>query len=280
MKTLTITSLQAPNAHPFIADLADYLAQQLGIPVEFIREPAWREREQLLDAGHIQVGWICSLPYCWKADHRPPLVTLLAAPVMSALRYQNTPVYFSDVIVLKSAPYRRFLDLRATRWAYNVPESHSGYNITRWRLAQLEESSGFFGEVIEAGSHQKALEMVLSRQVDATAIDSTVLETEIRARPELVDLLRVVEVFGPSPIPPLVASRSLPKRMHKPLQQALLEMHQQPAGKIVLARHALRRFAAVTDADYDPIREMERQAQAVVLVNPPAKSTLVSKSSP
>jgi phosphonate transport system substrate-binding protein len=265
MQTITITSLQAPNADPFIADLADYLAWQLHRPVKFICDPPWQERERLLDAGEIQIGWICGLPYTWKADQRPPLVELLAAPVMSALRYQNTPVYFSDVVVLKSAPFRRFLDLRSARWAYNEPHSHSGYNVTRWRLEQLEEYRGFFGEVIEAGSHQNALQMVLEGRIDAAAIDSTVLETEIRARPELTDSLRVLEVFGPSPIPPLVTTRSLPGELRQPLQQALLEMHRQPEGQPVLARHHLRRFALVTDADYDPIREMERLAHKVEL---------------
>lgn len=271
MEMLTITSLQAPNADPFVNDLADYLAQQLQFPVRFIHEPAWQERERLLDAGDIQVGWICSLPYTWKVAQRPPRVALLAAPVMSALRYQNSPIYFSDVIVLKSGSFRRFLDLRAARWAYNEPHSHSGYNVTRWRLAQLEEYNGFFGNIFEAGSHQKALQMVLDNQVDASAIDSTVLETEIRARPELVDLLRVIEVLGPSPIPPIVASHTLPEYLRKPLQRALLEMHHQPAGQAVLARHYLRRFAPVTDSDYDPIREMERLAQPVHLQTSPSR---------
>jgi hypothetical protein len=38
-------------------------------------------------------------------------------------------------------------------------------------------------------------------------------------------------------------------------------MHADPAGQAALARAGLARFAAVRDADYDAIREMERAAQ-------------------
>jgi phosphonate transport system substrate-binding protein len=263
--TLRITSIQAPNADLFIASLAEYLSLQMEVPVEFVSAPPWQEREQLIDTGQAQLGWICSLPYVWKADRQPPLVELIAAPVMSALRYQDSPVYFSDVIVLKESAVRRFLDLRGGRWAYNEPHSHSGYNITRWRLAELEEYDGFFGQVIEAGSHQKALEMVIAGQVDASAIDSTVLETEVRDRPELLELLRVIEVLGPSPIPPFVASLSTPVELRNRLREMLLNMHLQPAGQAVLSAYYLSHFAAVVDADYDIIRDMERKAQAVDL---------------
>ncbi len=269
--TLRITSIQAPNSDLFIASLAENLSLLMEVPVEFVSAPPWQERELMIDTGQVQMGWICSLPYVWKADRQPPLVELIAAPVMSALRYQNSPVYFSDVIVLKESSMRRFLDLRGARWAYNEPHSHSGYNIARWRLAELEEYNGFFGRVVAAGSHQNAIEMVITGQVDASAIDSTVLETEIRDRPELLELLRVIEVLGPSPIPPFVASLSTPVELRNRLREALLKMHLHPAGQAFLSAYHLSHFAAVVDADYDIIRDMERKAQAVILEDRPVE---------
>lgn len=265
MNNLTITSLQAPNADPFIARLADYLSSKLEATIEFISEPAWQERERLLDSGIVDIGWICGLPYIWKAALHPPRLELLAAPVMSALRYNNSPIYFSDVIVLKSSPFRRFSDLRGARWAYNEPHSHSGFNVTRWRLAEMGEERGFFGQAVEAGSHQSALEMVLSGEVDASAIDSTVLETETGILPELVDRLRVIEVLGPSPIPPFVINLQIPVEVRQRVRETLLGMRRDPDGQVLLNAYRHRRFAAVTDADYDLIREMERKAQSVRL---------------
>ncbi|MFN2199107.1 MAG: phosphate/phosphite/phosphonate ABC transporter substrate-binding protein [Anaerolineales bacterium] len=260
---LTLTSIQAPNQDDFIQDLAEFLAARLARPVRFVRALPWQVRAARLDRGEIDLGWICGLPYVRKADLPQPPVTLLAAPVPAGARYGDQPVYFSDVIVRAGSPYQSFPDLRGASWAYNEPNSQSGYNITRYTLAKMGAYENFFGQVVAAGSHQAAIEFVLRGEVAASAIDSTVLEIELRQRPQLDEALRVIAVLGPSPIPPLVARRLLPAAEQEAVRQALLSMHTESAGRAVLARHFLRRFAAVTDTDYDPIREMARLAEQV-----------------
>lgn len=87
-------SIQAPNQDAVANDVSAYLGEQLGITAVFPQTIPWQERERLFNAGEIQVGWICGLPYVWKADSGQPPVDLLAAPIMVAPRYQNHPVYF------------------------------------------------------------------------------------------------------------------------------------------------------------------------------------------
>jgi phosphonate transport system substrate-binding protein len=155
VRRLTLTSLQAENQDFIIRALGEYLKSRLEIPVDFIVEPNWRERERMLDEGEIHIAWICGLPYVHKMRGSSAAIELLAAPVMKGERYRNRPVYFSDVLVRAASPYRRFADLRGARWAYNEPGSQSGYNITRYQLAKLGEPRGFFGRSIESGSHQR-----------------------------------------------------------------------------------------------------------------------------
>jgi phosphonate transport system substrate-binding protein len=261
--TLRFTSIQAPNADPFCQALCDYLGSVLSLPTQFVNNIPWEEREAGLDSGNIQVGWICGLPYTWKADCHPPLVDLLAAPVMADPRYLGKPVYFSDVVVRRESPYLSFLDLRGKAWAYNEPHSHSGFNITRYKLASINEPRSYFGRVVAAGSHQRAMEYILSGEVDASAIDSTVLETELALDPGLRDRIRIIDCLGPSPIPPWVVTPSLPEELCSRLRQALLEMHLNPRGQGILASGRTSCFVAVSDQDYDPIRRMERMAKSV-----------------
>ena len=101
------------------------------------------------------------MPYVNKADQKQSTIRLLAAPIMLKERYGDRPVYFSDVIVHKDSPIRGFSELRGKVWAYNEPNSHSGYNITRYQLALLGEHAGYFGKVVAAGSHQNALALIL-----------------------------------------------------------------------------------------------------------------------
>ena len=263
MDQLALTSIQAPNQDFIGRLLSQYIGRRLGIPVTYVDDISWQEREQMLDQGRIQAGWICGLPYIWKADRPQPAIELLAAPVMQGARYENRPVYFSDVIVHRDAAYQTFADLRGAIWAFNEPNSHSGYNITRYHLASLGETAGYFGKVIEAGSHQGALEMVLARQIDASAIDSTVLEVELRRRPFILDQIRIIEILGPSPIPPWVVSCHLPPEHRSTIRRVLLQMHQDPSGRQMLDQATISHFAEVTDQDYDPIRRMAEKAARV-----------------
>lgn len=72
---------------------------------------------------------------------------------------------------------------------------------------------GFFRHVIESGAHSVSLEMVMAGRVDATAVDSTVLEWLSARHHDVARKLRVIETIGPSPIPPWVISRRLPERL-------------------------------------------------------------------
>jgi len=262
--TLVLSNCQAPNVNFVCAAIADYLAATLHISTEFVENVPWQTRQQMLLAGQIHICWICGLHYVQKRGSQPA-IDLLAAPVMSHPRYQNRPIYFSDVVVGAGSRFQTFADLRGAVWGYNEPTSQSGHGIVRYHLATLGETDGYFGRVVEAGAHQVALEMILNGEIDAAAIDSTVLEIEYRRRPELANQIRVVETLGPSPIPPWVVSRHIPAELKSAAQTALLNMHRHPAGQKILAAAGMARFAAVTDHDYDSIRQMNCQSRHVRL---------------
>jgi phosphonate transport system substrate-binding protein len=73
MQILKTTSIQAVNADFICQMITDYIAARLDIRTEFVGDIPWQERERLLDAGQIHVGWICGLPYVRKADQDRPL---------------------------------------------------------------------------------------------------------------------------------------------------------------------------------------------------------------
>jgi hypothetical protein len=78
--------------------------------------------------------------------------------------------------------------------------------------------------------------MILEGRVDGAAINSTVLEWVLSEHHDLNKRIRVIETIGPSPIPPWVISRRVPR---------------------------MARFVAASDTDYDPIRSMARAAEEV-----------------
>jgi phosphonate transport system substrate-binding protein len=261
LDSLTISSCQAPNMDFFTRDLADYLSERLPVPVKAELDLPWQERDRRLDEGRLDLCWICGLPYVLKAAQPSPRIALFAAPVWQGSRYQDRPIYFSDVVVRRGSPFHSLADLHGASWAYNEPGSHSGYNVVRYALALRGETLAFFGRVVESGAHQASLQMILGGEVDASAIDSTVLEQELLDDPSIALQIRIIDSFGPSPIPPWVASVNtlLPWRLA--LQEQFLHLHQDPQGQALLAKAHILRFAPVIDRDYDPIREMTRLAE-------------------
>src|SRR5262245_38286615 len=221
MLCLKFASCMAENSESFCQALADYVHWRLRISTEYVTGIPWQEREKLFDAGEVQIVWICGLPYVNKADLALGYVELLAVPVPMGERYLDRPIYFADVVVRSDSPYQSFTDIRGAVWAYNEPRSHSGFNSVRAYLAEFGERDGFFGRVIEAGRHTLSLGMVLGGRVDATAIDSTVLDWIVDRQQDVAEQIRVIETIGPSPIPPLVISQRVPNEIRSQLRRLL-----------------------------------------------------------
>jgi phosphonate transport system substrate-binding protein len=254
---LRIATFLAPNMLPVYEFIVDALAPELDCDADLVVGTSFDE----FGHGDVDAGFICGLPYVQLKRQTPAPVELLAAPVIRGDRYAGSPIYFSDVIVQRDSPARTFDDLRGRSWAYNDPESHSGYNLTRHHLLTMGETHGFFSRVIEARFHQRAMRMVAAGEVDAAAIDSQVLAIELRDHPELADELRVIEALGPSTIQPVVAARHIPVDVKAALRMALARLSDDPSARKELARGFVERFVPVTDRDYDDIRGMLAAAE-------------------
>jgi len=98
-------------------------------------------------------------------------------------------------VVRADSRYTSFDDLRGAAWAYNEPMSHSGYNVVRHFMAGRNIHGGFFGPVVESGSHQASIDLIVNGVVDGSAIDSTVLEAILRRRPELASRFGRLHTF-------------------------------------------------------------------------------------
>jgi phosphonate transport system substrate-binding protein len=249
---LRFATFLAPNMAPVYRFLADRIGRRLGRRVELV---VGRSFDQF-EAGEVDLGVICGLPYVWLADRHPSPVEPLAAPVLAGERYGGRPVYFSDVIVRSDSPITCLEELEGRSWAYNEPASHSGYSVTLYSLVRLGARPGFFARVVEAGFHQRAIRLVADGAVDAAAIDSQVLSIELRDHPPLADRLRVVGCFGPSTIQPVVAASRLLDQLKDVVRELLVTLAGDPAARPVLDYGLIDRFTPIADAAYDDIRAM------------------------
>lgn len=248
---LQVVSYLSPNWFGFYEAVLAYLNRVLGVKTQLKQGECDPLEDPILIQDKLDLAFICGLPlirYCQIVlDQLQPLV----APVMEAPRYQNSPVYFTDVIVNAASYLFSFDDLAGKRFCYNDPGSNSGYNLLRHRLFQGENPKPFFGKVIQSGSHQRSIRWVVDGLADCAGIDSVVLEQELRDYPDLSRHLRVVETIGPCAMPPLVAAQHLSTSLIQQIKIALL--HPDSELQTAMAQMGVKRFATVNLSEYKAI---------------------------
>jgi hypothetical protein len=78
--------------------------------------------------------------------------------------------------------------------------------------------------VVESGFHEESIRLVAQGEVDASAIDSQVLEVAMSRDPSLTDQLRVIESLGPSTSQPVAVSKRVPADLRREVVQALISL--------------------------------------------------------
>jgi phosphonate transport system substrate-binding protein len=249
---IRVGTFLAPNMLPVYEAVTEALGDGLGTSAVLIVETDYENcRNDVND-----ICFVCSLPYVHFERLGIAPAVPVAAPVLQGDRYGGRPIYFSDVIVHSDSALASFADLRGRSWAYNEPLSQSGYGITRHHLVTLGETNGYFGQVVEAGFHEVAIQLVADGSVDAAAIDSQVLAIAVREDRQLAESIRVVASLGPSTIQPVAVSKRFDEPFRERVREVLLGLHVVESFRPILDHGLIDRFAAVGPDDYDDIRSM------------------------
>ncbi len=272
VKMVVTAAFVSDKGMPIYKEIADYLGKRLGWDMSVVSGLSYDESDEMLDSGIIQVGYVCGLPYVHK--YAEGKYELLAIPVMAmsaerfpdAKGYEDVPgKYYSYTIVRKDSDISNWSDLKGKTYSFNDMASNSGYNMPRYKLVQLGAKSwqDYFSKVVVSGSHEESIRLVARGIVDASSVDSLVLDYD-RSLGDLDALnVKIIEHLHPggAGIPPVVISSKADPGIRKALQGELLIMHQSVEGRAVLDKALMKQFTAPDDSNYDDIREMEAAAK-------------------
>jgi len=136
-RPLRFVTYLAPNMRPVYEFITRTLGERLDYPTELVVGTSY-DRIQEAD-----IAFLCGLPYIRMRERAVPAVELLAAPVLSGARYAGKPIYFSDIIVHRQSRFQHFADLRGATWAYNEPDSHSGFGIVPYHSCKIGRNQRF-----------------------------------------------------------------------------------------------------------------------------------------
>jgi ABC-type phosphate/phosphonate transport system substrate-binding protein len=177
------------------------------------------------------------------------------------------PTYRSRIVVRSDDPRERLPDFRGAVAAINSEDSHSGFNILRWRIAR-EGRSGFFARVERSGAHVASLAAVQSGKADLAAIDCITFALLERHRPAALAGIRVLEDTPAAPALPFVTAASVGPDDLRILRQALSETLADPALAEARAALLLEGVEELPLERYEAIRDYAREGEDVSLAQP------------
>src|SRR5713226_6937850 len=148
-RELVFATYLAPCLQPVYEFVARRVGEKLRRPTRLILGESFDQVRNV----EVDFAFLCGLPYVRLRRENPAAVEAIAAPIVEGERYDKRPVYFSDVIVPAGSDAGAFGDLRRRSWAFNEPESHSGYLITLSTLVDMAETPAFFERWERSGCH-------------------------------------------------------------------------------------------------------------------------------
>jgi phosphonate transport system substrate-binding protein len=237
-----------------------YLEEALGVNIRLEVTSDYESLIRKAIADEVDIALLPPYSYVQVSEQKPDIALLASVLYLGRTRYSGF------IVVRSEDPARTLHDLKGRRIAFVDQNSTSGYLLPRAALAAhgIDEATGF-KEVIFAGSHAAALELLADGKVDAAATSSEMLglyrrqelDATIHHRPGNV---RILYKTGQLPYDALCATNSVPVSAHEKIACAFLAMHNRnPRARDALAASiAITGWAPPDDSRYDPIRAVTR----------------------
>ena len=167
-----------------------------------------------------------------------------AAPGCEGIQYR------SFLAVREEDRHLTLADFRGRRAVCNSPDSQSGYNALRKRVAPLASGGPFFAQTSFSGSHRQSLIDVKRGAGDIAAIDCVTWALLQRHEPERLAGLAVIDRTPLTPGLPLITSHNTSPETLNAIRDALHELVDAPEYREVRDAVLIDGFSVVTREAY------------------------------
>lgn len=218
-----------------LAALESYLADRLGRPVSLIKRRTYQEITAMLLSEQLDAAWICGFPLVQHADQ----LALVAVPV-----WQGKPMYRSYIIAGVDDPVADLAGMHGYVHAFSDPDSNSGFLVTRYLLATMNERpETFFSRFFFTYGHRNVIRAVAAGLAQSGSVDGYVWEVVREIDPEMTGRTRVVRKSELLGFPPVACNARLAGTdTVVAIRNALVTMGATASGRELLATLRLDGF--------------------------------------
>lgn len=235
--------------------LLQRLSQAAGVPVELVIAASYESVVDAIVSGGADIARLGPASYV-LAHRRDPRIEPFATFTLSAGPYTPAGNHYQALLLTRDDKPEDIEALRGKRVALTDPASTSGSLVPSVEFAARVGMplSRFFGALVYAGNHDKALEALLEGRVDAAFVASE--RTDAYLARHAMAPTRIKALWRSRPIyyDPYVFSASLCPALRARIRHAMLEDPQALAA-FVQSQDASG-LVPVSQAEYAPLQRM------------------------
>jgi|OpeIllAssembly_1097287.scaffolds.fasta_scaffold02512_3 phosphonate transport system substrate-binding protein len=183
-------------------------------------------------------------------------------PLARPVNLDNTSTYYGYIFVRKDSNIKNVKDMKGKTMAYVDRATTAGYVFPVAYLKEHGVSSPekYFREFYFTGSHDAAIDAVLTKKADVGAAKHSVYDREKKENSRVEKELVILAQSPPVPSNGLCVRKDLDENLKKKLKDALLGIHTDPEGQAVLKQFGALKFIETTAADYEPVNQLAVKA--------------------
>ena len=254
--TLRVALLPDEDAATIIQQnqaLKDYLEKRLGKKVRLVVTTDYSSMIEAMRFGRLELGYFGPLSYTLARSKA-------AIEPFAARKKGGSTTYHAVLIGNKAAGIEDFDDIRGKQVAFGDIASTSSHLIPKKMLldAGLTAEADYAPNFL--GAHDAVAVAVQNGHAQAGGLSKPIFESLVERGIVSLDKVRVVKVSAAYPQYPWAMRSDLAPALKAKIKQAFLTLD----DKTVLKNFKAEGFGAMTDTDYDVIRDLAKSLDLVM----------------
>jgi len=238
------------------APLATYLSERFKLKVELAMLSRYGNIIERFRELHLDAAFLGSFTGALAINQ------LGVEPIARPVNMDQASTYCGYIFVRKDSGIKTAADMQGKSFSFVDKATTAGYIFPLALLKHNGVSSidEYLKSYSFTGSHDAAIESVLSGKTDVGAAKNTIFDLVKKSNPRLDSELDIIATSPKVPSNGLCVRSDMAPATKERLRQELLDLHHTPNGKAILDSMGYMSFVATTKEDYQPVFDMAEEA--------------------
>ncbi len=244
--------------------LVNQLKKATGKNIEFFLPTSYASVVEAMLGGFVDIGMHGPYSYVIAQEKDPDLRVVATYAKHKGHFQEEGPGYKAVLVARADSGFKTVEDLKGKVIGLTDPASTSGNLLPRVSFTKVigSDLEDYFSRVVYTGGHDLSAVAVIEGQVDAAFVATHRLDNVLDRNMAKMEDYVVLWSSPVIPQDPFVVNGKLCDEIISQIQNAFLTLNDSEEGRKYLENVNASKFVAMTDADYDIIRDLKAAKDA------------------